>query len=365
MSAPRHGRTRTGGRARWAIAKREWRGILQERTILLALGVQVVVAGFSGVLATGFEALLDPGATHTNSEPLVAVNGTALPHDLEARLLAANVRLQREPDDARAWALFRAGQADAVLLVHGEEPMNVTLGLPDGDLRAAITLARLKAALQVEEQSLRDARAARLLVVPVRFDTQASGQAYEFTHALLVPLLVFLPVVLAGALIADALTEEVQRGTWALLLSTPATPAAVVEGKLLAHGSLALLLGAAWLGLLGLNGNPMAPQAVLAILALVGASTLLMGALGTWLALGARDRNRAHLLYATTFLLLLALTTLLPVTPVNLVARLSAGSADARAYAIVGALSVAALATWLGFRVWLDARGTARLAAQA
>ena len=71
---------------------------------------------------------------------------------------------------------------------------------------------------------------------------------------LLIPLLVFLPVVLSGALCADSLTEEVQRGTIGTLLSTPATPGDVIEGKLLANVAVTPILSVAWFGLLALNG---------------------------------------------------------------------------------------------------------------
>jgi ABC-type Na+ efflux pump permease subunit len=54
----------------------------------------------------------------------------------------------------------------------------------------------------------------------------------------LIPLLVFMPAIIASALIIDLITDEYQHETLETLLSTPITFAEMVWGKVLACGLL-------------------------------------------------------------------------------------------------------------------------------
>jgi ABC-type Na+ efflux pump permease subunit len=160
-------------------------------------------------------------------------------------------------------------------------------------------------------------------------------------------------VILAGALCADSLTEEVQRKTLPILLASPATPADVVEGKLLANVAVAPMLAAAWFLLLGLNHLPVPPLGALGILLLATAIAYLLGLLACAIALATRDRNKAHVTYASVMFLLLGLSLALPVSPVNAVALLAAGSATPAVWSVVAGFCVAALVGSLALRVGL------------
>jgi ABC-type Na+ efflux pump permease subunit len=347
----------------WAvIARREAAGIARERTIVLAIAIQVVVAGFSSFLLVGLAALVDPELAPIRGEPAVAVNASALPPELARELRDAGLRVASFASDEAAWRGFTLGQADAALLLAGDDPLHVTLGLPDGDLRAPVTLTKLKHALEAEERARRAEAGDRLSFEPVYVETQANGSAYEFVYALLVPLLVLLPVVLAGALCADSLTEEIQRGTLPLLLASPATPADVVAGKMLANLAVAPALALAWLLLLGLNGLPVPPAGVAGILALTTAGAFLTCVLGCAIALLVRDRNKAQTLYATLFFLLAGASFALPLSPTNAVALLAAGAPSPGLPLLVGLALGLAVAAWAALGLLLRRAGP-RLAA--
>jgi ABC-type Na+ efflux pump permease subunit len=356
--------SRPGRGARGVIARRELAGVFRERTILLAVLVQVVIAGFSSVLAVGLATLVDPGEAPVGGEPGIAVNRTGIPTDLRHALQEAGLRVLPQRSDDVAWEAFRSGEADAALLVHGSEPVQLTLGLPEGDLRATLIVVKAKEALEAYERGLREERAARLSFEPVYVETDAKPGSYGFVYGLLIPLLVFVPVILAGALCADSLTEEVQRGTLPLLLASPASPAQVVEGKLLAHVALAPLLAAAWLGLLALNGLPVAPADAARLLLLAGAAAVLMGILAALVSVLTRERNKAQSVYAVGFLLLLAASLALPVPPLNAAARLAAGSAGPEADAVIAGTAAMAFLAWVVLRLALR-RGAARLGGNA
>ena len=349
----------------WTLARKEFKAIFSERTIVLAVIIQVFVAGFSSFLVVGLSALVDPDAFPSAARPRIAVNGT---EDMGAHLSRAGADVRYYQTAAGALDAFDRGEVDAVALARyaagGTVPVSVTLVLPDGDLRATITLVKAKEALQAWERELRAENRDRLDADPLHLDTEARAGSYAFVYALLVPLLVLLPVVLAGALVADSITEEVQRGTLPLLLVTPATAADVVEGKVIANVALVPLLGALWFVLLALNGLTVPLVGAFLVLVLGTAIAFVMGALACAIAFLTRDRNKTHVAYATAFFLALALAMGLPTSPVNAIALLAGGSPSAGAYAVVAGGVALAVASGLALRVVL-ARVAHRLAAGA
>jgi ABC-2 type transport system permease protein len=357
-----------GGRVlkpRWVIAQRELAGVFKERTILLAVVIQVVVAGFSSFLVIGLSALVDPEAFPAGGGSVILLDDTAASdRDLVRALDASGIHWlppgalgPGEHNDAAIWDAYTRGLADGALFLAPPAtaggPMSVTLVLPEGDIRTTLTLTLVKKALESYERELREARSDRLDFDPVYVEADVKAGSYSFVYSLLVPLLIFLPVVLAGALCADSLTEEVQRKTLPILLASPATPADVVEGKLLANVAVAPLLAVAWFLLLALNGLPVEPLGAVGILVLSTAIAYLLGLLACGIALATRDRNTAHVVYASLMFLLLGLSLALPVSPINAVALLAAGSAHAGVGSFVALLVGAALAGAVGLRLAL------------
>lgn len=350
---------------RWVIAQRELAGVFKERTILLAVVIQVVVAGFSSFLVVGLSALVDPEAFPIGGEANIILDDDASANDrLIVHLEDAGVRVIRidslppgERTDTHVWQVYTDGFVRGAIFgepaTSSDGVVNLTIVLPEGDLRTTLTLTQVKRALESYERELREDRQERLVFEPVYVDNDAKAGSYAFVYSLLVPLLVFLPVVLSGALCADSLTEEVQRKTLPLLLASPATPADVVEGKLMANVAVAPLLALAWFLLLGVNGLPIDAVGAIGILVISTAIAYLLGLLACAIALITRDRNKAHVTYASLMFLILALSLALPVSPVNAVALLAAGSAHAGVWAIVVGLTGVAIAGAIGLRVAL------------
>ena len=346
---------------RWVIAQKELAGVFTERTILLAVVIQVVVAGFSSFLVVGLSALVDPSAFPSQTQARLAVDPEAaqdrmlMLHLGEAGLGAMSARTEAE-----AYNLFHEGIVDGAIFLtppngtlEGTQPVQLAVLLPEADIRTTLTLVQVKDALEAYERDLREENLHRLEFTPLYLDTDAKGGSYAFVYSLLVPLLVFLPVVLAGALCADSLTEEVQRKTLPLLLASPATPADVVEGKLLANVAIAPLLSVAWFLLLAVNDLPIPLTGAVAIAVLATAVAYLLGLLACGIALATRDRNKAHVLYAACMMFLLGASLALPVSPINAVALLAAGSATTGAYLLVGGAVVLCIIGGVCLRVFL------------
>ncbi|MFW6385478.1 MAG: ABC transporter permease, partial [Halodesulfurarchaeum sp.] len=104
-------------RRRLRIARRELASLRSEKTIVLALVIQLFVAAFSSFLVVGLVALYDPGATEGGYTVDIAVSGNATE---ELQVVANDGQSRRAVAfDEREAALeaFRSGRVDAI--IHG------------------------------------------------------------------------------------------------------------------------------------------------------------------------------------------------------------------------------------------------------
>jgi ABC-type Na+ efflux pump permease subunit len=335
---------------RVTIAGRELRVLSAEKTIVLALGIQLFIAAFSSFLVVGIVSVYDPGPAAASLEP-VGITGEDA-DDLAAVVRdQPGIRVREYPTRAAASAGFADGDVRAVLVADRQGGRTLVRAVaPESELRTTLTVVQIRDAMRAYERTERASRADSLSVQPLRLPPEASTSPYYgFTYTVLVPLLLFLPVFISGSIAVDSLTEEVDRGTLELLRVAPVSMADIVDGKLLAAAGLAPLQAALWLGLLWANGTAVANP--VALLVLVAALALAVTGLGAAVALLAPDRRAAQFLYSTGVLLLFGGTTLLPADPANAVALLSVDSATTGTYLSLAGFTVAAVAVYLGVRV--------------
>ncbi|WP_323677004.1 ABC transporter permease [Halorubellus sp. PRR65] len=340
--------------ARFAIAKRELAALRSEKTIVLALLIQLFVASFSSFLVVGLVSLYDPGAGQTYQLGVgVAGDGS----DEVGAVLGDDegVVVRRYPDGGTARQAFRDREVDALLLAN--ETVNGTLRVratvPEENIRTTIAVVQIREGMEELEQRLRleyrDDLAAPPLDVPVR---SGGSPYYGFTYTVLVPLLMFLPVFISGSIAVDSLTEESQRGTLELLRVAPVSIGDIVDAKLFATASLAPVQALAWLVLLGMNGTEV--RNVSLLVCLVAGLSLAVVAFGVGIALWSSDRRQAQFLYSTGIIAAATLGGLLPEHPANTVARLAIGTtsrttiAFAVLYAILGLAAYGVVRTLVG-----------------
>ena len=340
-SAARWGRsrhrlpTRASRSGRWLVARRELATIRREKTIVLALLIQLFIAAFSSFLLVGLVSLYSPGAV-VGSGIAIGVTGSA------AGPVAADLsgdgtwRVVTYDGVPAARAAFKAGRVDALLVVDelASGRLAVQAYVPSQSIRSTVVVVELRSALQSLERQRRHALAGRLQRPPIPVpDVPAAPSTVGFTYTVLLPLLVFLPVFISGSIAADAITEELDAGTLELLRVTPLSVVEIVDGKLLAMVLLVPAQAATWLGLLALNGTRIAHP--VAILGLVTAAAAVVVALGIGLALRLGDRQSAQLVYSLAVIVLFVVTSALPASPANAVARLAAGSAGSTSFTLV------------------------------
>jgi len=336
--------------SRITIAGRELAGLRAEKTILLAIGIQLFIAAFSSFLVVGLVSMYDPSGLD-GAEIEIAGSGDAVA-DLERaadEVPGARVTPYSEPLAARE--AFHAYAADAVVVADRTDDggISTVVTAPDSNVETTVIVVQLQAVLQAYESNERDARSAYLEEPPLPLpDRTGSSPYFTFTYTVLIPLLVFLPVFISGSITVDSITEEIDRGTLELLRVAPVTLTDIVDGKALAAVAIAPVQALCWLLLLELNGTPIAN--IGSILALMTALTVIVVGVAVAIAVVAPDRRAAQLLYSIAVLALFGGATAMAGGPTNAVARLAIDSADLTTYVTVAVYVGLAVITYLGVR---------------
>ncbi len=336
--------------ARRVVAGREIRSLLSEKTIVLAIVIQLFVAGFSSFLVVGLVSLYSPDDSQAGLVD-TAVAGDDTDDLTRAVQQTPGLGVQQYTSREAARGAFERDEVDAALLAAGgdEGRIAVTVLVPDSNIQTTLVVTQVRTALRTYEQTERAQRGDQLtratLDPPPR---SASNNYFGFTYTVLVPLLLFLPVFIGGSITVDSLTEEIDRGTLELLRVAPVTLTEIVEGKLLAAAAITPIQAVAWMTLLEFNGTPIANLPWLVLL--VAGATVVVIVLGVTLAIATPDRRVAQTLYSLLTLGLFGMTALSPLSPINAAARLAIDTPSPASYVTSVAAAVVAVVLLIGVR---------------
>lgn len=348
---------------RGVVARRDLASLTREKTIVLALAIQLFVAAFSSFLVVGLTSLYDPSAVQ--GQVTVGVTGDAADDLTAAAAGQDGLGTIRFGDRDEATAAFDSGRVDALVRAErytddgGGSRIEITATAPANSFRGTLIVAQLREALESLERGERRERSANLdnPIVPLPDEVGASPY-FGFSYTVLVPLLLFLPVFIAGSVAVDIVTEEIERGTLELLQVAPLSLTTIVDGKALGAVLLGPLQALLWMLLLTLNGIEVAN--VLALLVLTTGLALGLVAVGIGLGLVVRERQRAQLLYSLGVLGAFAAAALLPEHPATTAALLAIDSPGEFSRLLIVAYLVAGVAVALGIRSFVsrvDAEG--------
>lgn len=325
---------------RTRIALREAAALRREKTIVLAILVQVLVAGFSSFLFVGLVGLYAPGG----GTVAVGVAGNATPELRTAIAAGEGTTAVIFDNRTTAVAAFDRRAVDALLLgpINASGTVHVTAVAPAGDFRTTLVVVELRDTLARLERQLRIAYTDRLHREPLAMPAPGTGSAlYGLGYTVLLPMLVFLPAFIAGSIAVDSIAEELETNTLDLLRVTPLTPAEIIDGKALTTIGSAPLQAIAWLGLLTVNGTTVAHPVTVVVL-VTGYATVAT-ALGTAIATFTPRRRDAQLLYSASVLLVVGIATQAPESPVNTIAKLGIGTPTQATWGSVAATVTVAL----------------------
>ena len=336
--------------SRLAIGRREIGSLSREKTIVLALLIQLVIAAFSSFLVVGLTSIYEPGAAE--DDVIVGVTGEEADELMLAAASVDGLQAHRY-DDSDVRSAFDRNEIQAIATVERRGGrIAVDIEAPQSSIQKTLIVVELRAALEELERTERAERSDHLAFDPLPLPPSVDASPYfGFSYTVLVPLLMFLPVFISGAVVVDSLTEEIERGTLELLRVTPASLLEIVEGKAGVLAALVPLQVTLWIVLLELNDIAIANP--VAILVFASAVAVLAVVFAAALALAVPIRQRAQLSYSLGLLAAFAVAALLPEHPATTVALLAIDSATITTYAHLGGAVVAALGFAAVLRVWV------------
>jgi len=329
------------------VARRDVRSLSREKTIVLALLIQLFVAGFSSFLVVGLTSLYDPASVSTG-EVEMAVTGDAQDELEEAAAEHDSVQIRAYNNSRDAQRAFDERRVDALLNASYVESsdgpgkkISVTARIPEGSIRSTLIVVNVRRVLETLERQERFDRAGSLAAQPVPLPPEVSASPYfGFTYTVLIPLLLFLPAFISGSVAVDTITEEMERGTLELLRVAPVSLLDIVDGKALGMALLAPAQSLLWILLLSVNGIRVANVSV--ILLFVTAVAGLVVTIGVVLGVATGKRRPAQLLYSVLTLVVFGMAVVLPEHPATTVAKLAVDSPTTGTYLhVVGAVGLA------------------------
>jgi ABC-type Na+ efflux pump permease subunit len=306
-----------------AVVKKELISVLRDRTIIISILIQLFIASFSSALLLGMLSLYDADTIMKSGGVNIKIGMVgASGNPLESFLVERGIQVVSYATLNEAeTALFQNG-VNAILVV----PQNISGGaevklyLPNSDTVSILIRMVIQEPLKQYENYLRAQDG-----IQVRY-TDLQGMpttSFEFIYSVLLPMLMFFPAFVAGSMVVDSITEEVENNTLQTLLSAPLTVNGIISGKITAMIILAVFQCVAWLTLLRLNKIDIQNIVLILILAVT-----VTGITSTAAALGAalfRDRERSQFIYSLMLLTAVTISTLLDLSPIKTLSRLAIG----------------------------------------
>lgn len=316
-----------------ALLRRELKSLLREKTILFAIVVQLFIASFSSIILIGIMAFYDPTsiAATTKVNVKVGVVGDTSSPMLEY-LRDNKLTVKRFLNLSDAEAGFQSGQVDTVMFIPEGRAgvVNMKLILPELDAKKTLILMVLNEPLKRYENYLRQVNGVQLNYI------SSGGKpytTYEFLYSVIIPVLMFLPSLIAGSIVIDTVSEELEDKTFDTLMSAPVSLGQVLAAKISAAVITASIQMVMWVGLLRLNSIIVQKPTLVILASVIIAATLSVGT--AIIALYFKDRERAQFVYSIALVATIGGSYFLSPSPFNLIARLAAGNPD------VGVLEVA------------------------
>jgi ABC-2 type transport system permease protein len=304
-----------------AIVKKELRSVTREKTIMIAIIIQLVIASFSSAILVGLLSFYDPDSIGVNIRVGIRVGiigdtRSSLVGFLEDR----NIRVTAFPSPLGAESAFNAGQIDAIMFIpESGGVVDLKLFLPESETRSAVILMVLKGPMEEYEKG-------------------KPSNTYEFRYSVIIPILMFFPAFVAGSMVVDSICEEFENHTLDTLWSAPLSLNVVFGAKITAALVLAMVQCTLWSMLLRLNRSYVLNLGLVLLLAAV--VTAIIAVASAFVSVYFKDRERSQFAYSLLIPISLGASHLFHVSPMTLLTRLATGDyytgvTDVAVYAVL------------------------------
>ena len=306
-----------------AMVKRELRAVTREKTIMIAVFIQLCLASFSSVIVMGLVAYYDPEsiASNVRMRTRAGVIGDS-ESPLVQFLEESSVRVIAFASPESAEAAFQAGRIDAIIYLPDEAGgvVDMQLYLPESETRSTVILMMLQEPLKRYENHLREERGVRVRYADIDGKPPTS---YEFLYSSIIPILLFFPAFVAGSMVVDSVSEEMEHHTLDTLWSAPVSLNSIFGAKVAAALVLAVVQCVAWTALLRLNRIHLANRGLVLLLSVLVAGILSVAA--AFIASYFKDRERSQFMYSLFMLIAVGVSYLFDSSPITLMTRLATG----------------------------------------
>ena len=309
-----------------ALLKKELRAVVEERTIMIAITIQLFIASFASVLVVGLVAFYDPNSIAQNARISIEA-GVVGDRDgtLTTMLRQSNIRVTHYTTLEEARIAVEEGMVDAGLLIprgaRGDGGIvQGRLLLPASESLSTVISMVLQPPLKAYENHLRQERGVDVRYAEIR---GRPSTTYEFRYTVIVPILMLFPAFVAGSMVVDSISEEYETGTMETLQSAPVSMGTILGGKLGAGLVLAVTQCLLWLLLLRVNGTSVQRPLLVVLLGGILAADVSLGS--ALIAILFRERERAQFVYSVGIPLVAGALYLLGISPTTLIARLATG----------------------------------------
>jgi len=194
------------------------------------------------------------------------------------------------------------------------------LFLPDSETRSTLILMILKEPLKQYENYLREGQGVHVRYTDIK---GLPSTTYEFRYSVIIPILMFFPAFVAGSMVVDSISEELENHTLETLWSAPLSLNVIFGAKIVAALVLAVVQCALWSMLLRLNRIPIQNLGLVLLLAAVIAAIISVGS--ALIATYFKDRERSQFVYSLSVPLSAGTTYFFDVSPITLMTRLATG----------------------------------------
>jgi len=306
----------------FAIVKRELRAIAKDKTIMIAILIQLFIASFSSVILTGLMSFYDPESLLTvGFNARVGVIGD-VSSPLIGFLRDLHLTVRMFPSPLEAESAFRDGRVDAVMLIPEDNGgiVNVQLFLPKSESLSIMMLTILKEPMKRYENYLREQRGVHLRYSNVK---GRSPVTYEFRYSFAIPLLMLFPAFVAGSMVIDSISEEFENRTLETLRAAPVSLNLILGAKIAAALFLAIVQCILWSILLRFNGIRIQNQELVVLLAVVIAAIIAVGS--ALISMYFKDRERSQLVYSLFVSASGGVSYIFDFSPIALMARYATG----------------------------------------
>ena len=309
-----------------AVLKKELWSVYRDRTILIAVLIQLFIASFSSGLLLGVLSLYDPDTIMQSGSVNIRI-GLVGPagNPLEAMMLESRMQVHSYATLAEAQSAYYQRQVNAVVVIPQNTGLagnttEIKLYLPDSDAVSSVIRMVIQGPLKKYENYLRSQNGIEVHYTDLKGKPSTS---FEFVYSVLLPMLMFFPAFVAGSMSVDTFTEEVENNTLQTLLSAPISINGVISAKIASAMMISTIQCVAWLVLMQLNGIAIQNVPWILLLAVIVAGLTSTAAMLTAVLL--KDRERAQFIYSLMLLVATSLGTLLNISPIIVISRLGIG----------------------------------------